>query len=534
MARSIGEAIATGLDTGFSRVQQYQAQRDAKARQDRLDQQHETTLATARQRQTDADALGALNQQEKLLQEEEQGVIDSGVPRDQASQMDFSGRVKSLRAARGKLLSKAAGYDFTAQDTAGKADLEAIQSGKADPATLKPGQLLRAATVATGRDPADYIRPPGGMAPIEKAGADVLEGLQAGDMNRVVGGLNVLHAPELSVGVGSDSKHGKIVAKQIVNVVQDPRSNDPENPKVIPIMRVFVNSGKDFRGPVPPGMPEGSTGYYDAPLTENRSTDPNDPVKSVGVRDFMARMGKQMQAVELLNSPQVLAKLQEDQAAWNPGEYLAARSSVGAKATKSLTTTMTPIRAGETVLEQTKDASGRVVSERRIEGNPKAVAPRRAGTTQEKIDAINGQRESEGGSLSDEEADAAISGLVKTISTAKPAGRGGGSGSNPAGTIQSTKVGADGFMVGVFRDGSVKKLMLDGKPVKAQDYAKRVDKLAADIGKSVDGIGKSAKDLRAEAETTLAGQAEPAPAAASGQKPAPKVMKFDKQGNLVK
>lgn len=529
MARSIGEAIAVGLDTGFSRVQQYQAQRDAKARQDRLDQQQETTLATARQRQADADAIGALNQQEALLKDEEQGVIDSGVPRDKAGEIDFTGRVKSLRSARGQLLSKASGYDFTAQDKAGKDDLEAITSGKADPATLKPGQLLRVATVATGRDPGDYIRPQGGVAPIEKAGADVLEGLQARDMGRVVSGLNVLHAPELSAGVGSDSPHGKIVAKQIIDAVEAPNNKDQDNPRVIPIIRVFVNSGKDFRGPLPPGMPEGSTGYYDAPLTERRSADPDDPVKSVGMKDFMTRLAAQMKAVELLNSPQVLAKLQEDQAAWNRGEYLAARSSVGAKATKSLTTTMTSIPAGGSLLEKTTDASGRVVGERRIEGNPKAVAPRRAGTTQEKIDAINGLVES--GDLTEEEGDAAKKGLAKTISTARPAGR---SGSDPAGTIQSTKVGADGFMVGVFRDGSVKKLVLDGKPVKAQDYAKRVDKLAADIGKSVDGIGKSAKDLRAEAETTLAGQAEPAPAAASGQKPAPKVMKFDKQGNLVK
>lgn len=537
MARSIGEAIATGLDTGFSRVQQYQAQRDAKARQDRLDQEHATSLATARQRQADADALAALNQQEQLLRDEEQGVVDSGVPRDQASQQDFTRRATGLRQARAKLLSKAAGgFDFTAEDKAGKADLEAIKAGKVDPATLGPGQLARATTVATGRDWADYVRADDGMAPIEKAGRNVIEGLQSGDMGRVVSGLNFLHAPELSAGVGGDSRHGKIVAKQIVNVVPDPNSKDPENQRVIPIMRVFVNSGKDFRGPLPPGMPEGSTGYYDAPLTERRSSDPDDPVKSVGVREFMDRLGNQMRLVETLNSPQILAKLQEDKQAWNPGEYLQARSAMGIKPKSTLKTTRTIIPAGAALLEETEDTrTGQRVSSTRIEGNAKPAAPPRAGTTQEKIDAINGQRQSNGGSLTDDEADAAIRGLAKTISTARPAGRS-GSGSSAAGTIQSTKVGADGYMVGVFRDGSVKQLLLDGKPVKAQDYAKRVDKLASDIGKSVDGIGKSAKVLRAEAESTLAGQAEPAPTPtpASGAKPAPKVMKFDKQGNLVK
>lgn len=536
MARSIGEAIANGLDTGFSRVQQYQAQRDAKARQDRLDQEQATSLAIARQRQADSDALGALGQQEQLLRDEEQGVVDSGVPRDPASQQEFTGRVKGLRQARGRLLGKAAGFDFTAEDKAGRSDLEAIQAGKADPATLRPGQLARAATVATGRDPADYIRPKGGMAPIEKAGADVLEGLQGGDMGRVVSGLNVLHAPELSAGVGGDSKHGKIVAKQIVNVVPDPRNQDAENPRVIPIVRVFVHSGKDFRGPLPPGMPEGSTGYYDAPLTERRSSDPDDPVKSVGMKDFMDRLGKQMQTVELLNSPQVLAKLQEDQAAWNPADYLQARASMGVKPRKQVVTEEKVLPAGASLIRTAKDArTGEVIGDTRIEGNQKPTAPPRAGTTQEKINAIDGLVES--GVMTEEEGDAAKKGVAKTISTARPAGRGGsGSGSNPAGTIQRTKVGADGYMVGVFRDGSMKQLLLDGKPVKDQDYAKRVDKLAAEIGKSVDGIGKSAKDLRAEAEATLATQAEPAPTSKAGtsDKPAPKVLKFDKQGNLVK
>lgn len=534
MARSIGEAIATGFDTGFSRVQQYQAARDAKARQDRMDKQQEESLATARQRQADADALSALDAQERLQQAEEQAVVDSGVPRDQASQQDFTARVQGLNQARGKLLAKAAGgFDFTVEDKAGRDDLEALRAGKVDPATLKPGHLARATTVATGRDWADYVRAEGGMAPIEKAGMNVLEGLQAGDMGRVVSGLNVLHAPELSNGVGSDSRHGKVVAKQIVDVVPDPNSKDPEDPRVIPIMRVFVHSGKDFRGPLPPGMPEGSTGYYDAPLTERRSSDPDDPVKSVGMKDFMARLGKQMETVELLNSPQVLSKLQEDRAAWDPGQYLQARATRGVKPRKLVSTQDKVLPEGATMIRTTTDArTGEVVGETRIQGNPKT---RRAGTTQEKIDAIDGQRQSNGGPLDDDEADAAIRALAKSISTARPSGRG-GSGSNPSGTIQSTKVGADGYMMGVFRDGSVKQLLLDGKPVKAQDYAKRVDKLASDISKSVDGIGKSAKDLRAEAEETLATQAEPAPAkaAASGDKPAPKVLKFDKQGNLVK
>lgn len=534
MARSIGEAIATGIDTGFSRVQQYQQQREAKARQDRLDQEQSQDRATARQRQADADALGAMDQQELMLADEGRGLTNA----DQGTQQEFTGRVRSLQNARGQLLKRTSGVDVNSAIKAGTADLQALQSGQVDIHTLAPGALARAVTVSTGRDPADYIRPPGGMAPVEQAGTDVVEGLQSGDMKRVVGGLNVLHAPELRTGVGSDSKHGKIVAKQIINVVPDPNSKDPQDPSVIPIMRVYVNSGKDFRGPLPPDVPEGSTGYYDAPLTERRSSDPDDPVKSIKLKDFMGRLSKQMQAVEMLNSPPVLEKLQQDQGAWNPSELLEAQNYLNRKNPKKFTTTLTPIPAGGSLLVRDVDASGKPVSERRIEGNTKPTAPARVGATQEKIDALNGQRESNGGPMSDEEVDAAIESLAKTVTTPRPLGRGaGGGGGGSGGNLQSTKVGSDGFMIGVFRDGSVRQLMLDGKPIKAQDYAKRVDKLAADIAKSVDGIGKSAKDVRAEAEQTLAAKAETGPAPAPGQaggKAAPKVLKFDKQGNLVK
>lgn len=520
MARSIGEAIATGLDTGFSRVQQYQAQREAKERQDSLDEQRAESSAAAGRRQADADSLASLNSQEAILKEEGLGYANSATPPDQGTQQDFARRVQGLRQAKGSLLSKSTGFDFTAAQKAGKADLKALQEGKVDIESLSPGQLARMTTVSTGRDPADYIRPQGGMAPIEKAGMNVIEGLQGGDMGRVISGLNVLHAPDLRSGVGSDGKHGKIVSKQIVNVVPDPNSNDPDNPRVIPIMRIYVNSGKDFRGPIPPDVPEGSTGYYDAPLTERRSSDPDDPVKSVGMKDFMERLGAQMKTVEMMNSPGVVAKLRQDQEAWNPEQYLQALGSLGAKPNKQLSTKMTPIPAGGSILEQTTDQTGKVVSERRIEGNLKQAAAPRSGSTQEKIDAINGQRESNGGPLSDEEADLAIRGLAKTISTRATGSRSGGGGGS-GNSVQSTKVGADGDMIAIFRDGTSKKLLIDGKPIKSQDYVKRIDKLASDMGKSIDGIGRSSKEIRAEAESTLNSTADVAGPAASA-KPAGK------------
>lgn len=375
MARSRGEAIAEGLDLGYSRVMDYQERQAKAARQARLDQQAEATLADTRQRQATKDQLAALDAQEATLKEEGAGLAAATTPVAPEIQQDFSRRVTGLRARKQQLLSGISGYDLQAQQRAGATDLESINS-TGDLSKLQPGQLTRALTTTLNRNPADYVRPEGGMAPIEKASMNVLEGLQGGDMGRVMSGLNTIYAPELQKGVGQPGREGgNVVAKRIVNVVPDPRNQDPENPRVIPVMRVYVNSGKEFRGPLPPDVPEGSTGYYEAPLTENRSADPNDSVMSLGLNDQMERITKHMHLVELLNSPEGRQKLREDAASgWNPDEYLQALRSVGAAPPKqNIETKVVPRDA--VMVETVRDPSGKLVSERRIEGNQRPTAP---------------------------------------------------------------------------------------------------------------------------------------------------------------
>lgn len=375
MARSRGEAIAEGLDLGYSRVMDYQERQAKAARQAKLDQQAEATLAETRQRQATKDQLAALDAQEGVLKEEGAGLAAATTPVAPEVQQDFARRVTGLRARKQQLLGSVSGYDMQAQQRAGAADLEALNS-TGDLSKLRPGQLTRALTTSLNRNPADYVRPEGGMAPIEKASMNVLEGLQSNDMGRVLSGLNTIYAPELSKGVGQPGREGgNIVAKRIVSVVPDPRNQDPENPRVIPVLRVYVNSGKEFRGPLPPDVPEGSTGYYDAPLTENRSADPNDPVMSLGLNDQMDRITKHMHLVELLNSPEGRQKLREDAASgWNPDEYLQALRSVGAAPPKqNIETRVVPRDA--VMVETVRDPSGKIVSERRIEGNQRQAAP---------------------------------------------------------------------------------------------------------------------------------------------------------------
>lgn len=376
MARSRGEAIAEGLDLGYSRVMDYQERQAKAARQAKLDQQAEATLADTRQRQATKDQLAALDAQEATLKEEGAGLAAATTPVAPEVQQDFARRVTGLRARKQQLLSGISGYDLQAQQRAGATDLEAIKS-TGDLSKLQPGQLTRALTTSLNRNPSDYLRPEGGMSPIEKASMNVLEGLQGGDMGRVMSGLNTIYAPELQKGVGQPGREGgNIVAKRIVNVVPDPRNQDPENPRVIPVMRVYVNSGKEFRGPLPPDVPEGSTGYYDAPLTENRSADPNDPVMSLGLNDQMERITKHMHLVELLNSPEGRQKLREDASSgWNPDEYLQALRSLGAAPPKPVVESKVVPRDAVLVDTVRDPTTGKVISERRVDGNQRPATP---------------------------------------------------------------------------------------------------------------------------------------------------------------
>jgi hypothetical protein len=96
------------------------------------------------------------------------------------------------------------------------------------------------------------------------------------------------------------------------------------------------------------------------------------------------------------------------------------------------------------------------------------------------------------------------------VATTKNTGPGGGP------KVQKVITDSDGFATAIFKDGTSKRMQIDGKPIKANDYSKRVDSLVNQMRKSSSGFGKSEAELRAAAEQSLSGggsQATPQPAA---------------------
>jgi hypothetical protein len=91
-----------------------------------------------------------------------------------------------------------------------------------------------------------------------------------------------------------------------------------------------------------------------------------------------------------------------------------------------------------------------------------------------------------------------------------------------ANTLQSTQVDGNGYVVGIYRDGTTKRLTdPDGKPVTSQSFEQRVDRTANALVK--DGEAKYRKmppeELRAHVRRTLMSQ-DTAPAATPPAAPA--------------
>lgn len=385
---SVGGSIAAGLESG---IRTGMAMRNAEddratrkgllARQQMLDQQHQEDRARLLTRQSEADEAAALEGQAGSLRGEVETSMQPGAaPLQPARQAQITTAAKTIADKRQNLFVKRGGVDFAALRKKTDEQIAALREGRLDPETMAGPDFGRVFSTATGHPLKSYVRE-GGPAPIEQAAADIHEGIAGQDNERTVRGLNVLFTPELQRGLGEDSPHGgKIIAKRIVDVHMDPRST-PDDPRVVPMIQVFVNNGKAVKTNgglgrmdhlVENGSPNGATGHYFAPLTENRTSDPNDPVKSISIKAAMDRIGQHLQLVEGINTPQGLQKVQEAYASpgETPDDWLQAMSILGVKPSTTKKVSLHSIPAGGSLAQVTEDSRGNVTT-KITQGNPK-------------------------------------------------------------------------------------------------------------------------------------------------------------------
>lgn len=517
MARSVGEAAALGLESGYRLATDIQDRKLRQERQAQLDAQAADQQSYVRGRQARADKMAALGLQGQALTQEGLALALSNP--DQATQQAFAEKVGRFQSAQNAELSQVSGFNLEEQTKLGQDEIVRLQNGD-----VEGINLARATAVSTGRPHTDYQRVDGQPAPVEQAAEMILTGMESGDQGALLKGINAMYAPEMRAGVGSKSPHGgTIVAKQIIGLDKLPNSH-PDDPHFVPRIRVYVNSGKEMRGPLPEGVPPGATGYYDAPLTKNRSSDPNDPVRPVGLNETMDWLHKQQEIVEALNTPEAQQKLAQDaeRGDFDPRAYMQALAAVGAAGGGAKKIAYHSVPAGGSLLKTTTDAKGNVISEERIEGNPKPASD--ANPLQKKIDAIKRLATDDGGNLlTKAEADAKVKDLVGKETTRAPrsSGGGGGGAGGTGGKIHKTEKDGEGYLIGVFKDGSTRRLLVDGKPIKSMDFEKRIDKIAHDMSQGLGGLGKSTSELRDEARKAALDGATPAEATKPAEKGKP-------------
>jgi len=178
--------------------------------------------------------------------------------------------------------------------------------------------------------------------------------------------------PSLKKGVGGPSPYGgTIVRKEIIGLDPARSADGQDHPdKFIPRLRVYVKGD------------DGKTKYYDAPVTKNRSTDPNDTVVAVNMSDAMDFMGNMSVLTTALEHPDIKAKLDEGVKAAGPElqNYLDELRTVS-RPTKKLETTekiALPADSGETILIK-RDSQGKEIGRETLKHGAKPFRPSSGG-----------------------------------------------------------------------------------------------------------------------------------------------------------
>ena len=303
---SVGAGAARGLQAGWQMGMQAdqaarQREQDAlnRAQQDRVFglQQDAATRAEQRlqhetERQDAADQYKLLTDQLKDITTQSASLQQAGqgVPPELATRyQDVTGALRTHRERAMAPLLAAKKQDDD-RYWAG------VQAGQIDPTTTPSGEFYSRFSRAIGMTPA-------GLAKAAQGAQLVQQGFDAGNQQLMLQGVNQLVERDLRAGEGGPSPHGGVITrKEVVGLLPVKDANGVEHPdKVFPIIRTYVMH--------PEGG--GQEDYYDAPLTQNRTGDPNDPVQALDLNhafDYMGRVGAMAQ---LLQHPDLQRKLAE-------------------------------------------------------------------------------------------------------------------------------------------------------------------------------------------------------------------------------
>lgn len=166
--------------------------------------------------------------------------------------------------------------------------------GQLDPMSAPGPEMRLNLTAATGVLPEEL--------PIVRQGvADVEAGMETGNWGLVTQGVNKAMMGHLKRGVGTASPYGgTITRKEIIGLdpAIDAAGNEHPN-RFIPRLRVYVEGVS----------PTGGEMYYDAPMTQNGSTEADDKVVAIDVRKGMDWLANIKMLAEMASRPDMQERL---------------------------------------------------------------------------------------------------------------------------------------------------------------------------------------------------------------------------------
>jgi len=249
-------------------------------------------------RQNDAEALKLSSDQLSTIQQNHDALIDNyggwqNVPQQEASKI--GAQYRSWQDKHGQLLERARKrIDGWVSD--GQTAQRDLAAGK----NVDSKQLVNAIAVQTGINPKAFLDGPNGEpSEIRQAQASIARAGATGNWNEVVPAANTLLQAELRQGVGTIGKDGTpIISKEIVGFI--PAQQQGEGPdaggEVFPVLRVKTR-----------GHPDG----YTAPVTKDRTSDPDDPPITISVGKLIDRLQHVGTLVETLNHPGVRGDIEK-------------------------------------------------------------------------------------------------------------------------------------------------------------------------------------------------------------------------------
>lgn len=223
------------------------------------------------------------------------GGIDN-VPED--VRKSHQAKAGDLTHRRSQLLRKKYEPIVKKKTEAARTLLSGLQDGTVDIDTVAPGDLVEAVTMATKRSPVDFLKgDDGAPSKIEQALQATMQGMKSGDQEALRSGVNILMQPELMYGIGDLASDGsEITAKEIDRFI--PAEGDPE--RVYPVLKVKTKRS------------DGAEGSYLAPRTHGRTSHEDDDVAPpMKIGDAMDRAGRLGALAQVLNAPDVKAKLMQ-------------------------------------------------------------------------------------------------------------------------------------------------------------------------------------------------------------------------------